>query len=107
MQQFLDRFTPLPGIVGGFHVLAIAGSELLTVLALVPDGAYTAWVQADADIQFRFDGSMAPGPGFVLPAFTILPINNLQMLNHLVLIGTATVLVQFGQGPVGPIPPAP
>jgi len=105
MNQFLDRFTP--NLVGGFQVLTIVGTELLTALAVVPEGAYTAWVQADADIQFRFDASTVAGPGFALPAFTILPLNNLQMIDRLVLIGTATVLVQFGQGPVGPLPPAP
>ena len=106
-ERYLNQFTPLPKADGGFAQVSLAGTSLLAALVPVPSDATSAWVQPSADITFRLDGDDSTPVGFALPAITWLPISNITMMQQLVLTGEASITVQFGIGPVGPIPPTP
>jgi len=100
----LPKYSPMPG---GFQVGALAGPSKLADIFTMPDGSNSAWVQADADIQFHMDGDPLITVGLVLPAKTFLALTNITEIDQLVLIGTATISIQFATGDIGPIPPPP
>lgn len=106
-ERYLNQFTPLPEADGGFAQVSLAGTSSLADLVTVPSDATTAWLQPSADITFRLDGDDSNTSGFALPATTWLPISNTKMMQQLVLTGSASITIQFGIGPVGPIPPTP
>ncbi len=103
----MDRFTPIPADQDGFQQAALSGTMSLRDLVAVPAGANCAWLQADSDIQFRMNGETAGAAALLLSKGAFLPLSNPSMLNGLVLIGNATLVVQFGMGTVGAMPPAP
>ncbi len=107
MNPFVDRFTPILATDGGCQQEALSGTARLGVLFDVPFNANSAWLQADADIQFRMDGDPAGSAALTLTKLTFLPLANRAMLDRLILTGSATIAVQFGEGDVGPIPSAP
>ena len=102
--EYLPKFSPLPG---GFQTGAIVGPSKLADIFTMPAGSNSAWIQADADIQFHMDDNPAITVGLVLPAKTFLALTNITEINQLVLIGTATISIQFATGDIGPIPPPP
>lgn len=105
--RIIDRFTPMSAEDGGCQRVTVAGTAKFTELFEVPPDANSAWLQAAADIQFRMDGETVGSAALTLPALSFLPLANRSMLDRLVLIGAASIAVQFGTGDVGPIPPAP
>ncbi len=105
---FTTRNSPIAAADGGFQQAELEEATLLSDLLTIPPQANSAWLQVPTGtLLFRMDGDVAGGEWLSLPALAFLPLTNRQELTALVLDGGVTVGVQFFEGTLGPMPPAP
>lgn len=110
---FTTRNTPLLAAQSGADTQPLPAGPVLRLsdLFTVPAAANAAWIQVPSGaLLFRLDGDLAGAAWLTLPGLSFLPLTNRSQLERMVMTsggGTLSVSVQFFEGALGPMPPAP